>query len=122
MTIPTVKLLAQMGTSNNISTVRHYHIEPSNHEDMALSTRGAFVHTRTVAAEPLGAYRVQQVSNHIDIDLIDTIEVAEDDGQSITLVCRTVGDLTVTRIRLRMSPAVFFSAVCAGERDDEIDA
>ena len=65
--------------------------------------------------------RIQRVSSYVDVHLIDAIEVVEECDQSVTLICRTRNKMTVTRVRLWMSPDLFFSAVCAGERDDKAD-
>ncbi len=115
MTASTARLLGEFMTSNCTAVARHHIVEPSKHEQIAMSTRGASLHTLTADGD---SPRIQRVKSYVDVHLIDEIEVVEECDQSVTLICRTRNDMTVTRVRLWMSPDLFFSAVCAGERDD----
>lgn len=118
MTTPTARLLGELMTSNCTAVARHHIVEPFKREDISMRTRGASMHTFTADND---SPRIQRVSSYVDVHLIDAIEVVEECDQSVTLICRTRNKMTVTRVRLWMSPDLFFSAVCAGERDDKAD-
>lgn len=118
MTGSTSRTIQQMSLDDHRLLVSHRIIEPDNVESVDVSSFGA-----TFIAQPSrrGTFRRVRDHHQMTVHFVDSLEVVDIGPDRVSLLCRTKGDLSTTKIILHVSPDLFFSAVCAGERNDEAD-